>query len=131
MERPAEAAAQEADERLPGLHLCAEAADIAVQRACRRGHRGRAGRGRGGDGRDPGRGDRPQRLVEPGLVGRVGAVPHSIFALEACLRLGPQSMLPAELRALVLQQPAASTYQDKWSLYRRACDILLENLGAI
>ena len=58
-------------------------------------------------------------------------MPHSIFALEVCLRLGPHSTLPSELRRLVVSQPAASTYQAKWSLYRQACDILLANLASV
>src|SRR5690349_21271366 len=58
-------------------------------------------------------------------------MPLSIFALEVCVRLGPGSTLPADLRRLVVAQPAASSYQDKWSLYRTATDLLLANFDAI
>ena len=55
-------------------------------------------------------------------------MPHSIFAMEICIRLPPQSTLPAELRSLVLMAPTASTYDDKFRLYRRASDLVLSNL---
>ncbi len=58
-------------------------------------------------------------------------MPHSIFAMEVCIRLPPQSTLPAELRMLVLMAPKASTYDDKFRLYRRAADLVLANLDNI
>ena len=58
-------------------------------------------------------------------------MPHSIFAMEVCIRLPPQSTLPAELRMLVLMAPKASTYDDKFRLYRRASDLVLANLDHV
>lgn len=58
-------------------------------------------------------------------------MPHSIFAMEVCIRLQPHSTLPGELRMLVLTQPAASTYNDKFRLYRRAADLVLANLDSL
>lgn len=58
-------------------------------------------------------------------------MPHSIFAMEVCIRLPPQSTLPAELRMLVLTAPKASTYDDKFRLYRRASDLVLANLDNV
>jgi len=58
-------------------------------------------------------------------------MPHSIFAMEVCIRLPPQSTLPAELRMLVLMAPKASTYDDKFRLYRRAADLVLANLDNV
>jgi hypothetical protein len=58
-------------------------------------------------------------------------MPHSIFAMEVCIRLPPQSTLPAELRMLVLMAPKASSYDDKFRLYRRAADLVLANLDNV
>lgn len=55
----------------------------------------------------------------------------SIFAMEVCIRLPPQSSLAAELRMLVLTSPQASTYDDKFRLYRRASDLVLANLDNV
>lgn len=51
--------------------------------------------------------------------------------MEVCIRLPPQSTLPAELRMLVLMAPRASTYDDKFRLYRRAVDLVLANLDNV
>lgn len=56
---------------------------------------------------------------------------HSIFAIEVCARIEPGSALPGWFRKLVLDHPVASTYRDKWKLYRSACDALLQNLGTV
>ncbi len=58
-------------------------------------------------------------------------MPYSIFAMEVCIRLPPQSTLPAELRMLVTMAPRASTYDDKFRLYRRASDLVLANLDSV
>jgi hypothetical protein len=58
-------------------------------------------------------------------------MPHSIFAMEVCIRLPPQSTLPGELRMLVTMAPKASTYDDKFRLYRRASDLVLANLDNV
>lgn len=58
-------------------------------------------------------------------------MPHSIFAMEVCIRLPPQSTLPGELRMLLLTHPTAATYDDKFRLYRRAADLVLANLDHV
>lgn len=56
---------------------------------------------------------------------------HSIFALELCLRVPAQSPLPGLLRDCLLRQPTHPSYQDKWTMYRQACDLLTGNLGLL
>lgn len=53
---------------------------------------------------------------------------YSIFALELCLELRDGPALAVALADLVHRHPARPTRQDKWALYRRACDLLLGTL---
>jgi len=58
-------------------------------------------------------------------------VEHSIFALEVCARLVPESPLRAELCAIVRDAPARMGLQEKWAQYQRASVLLLENLASV
>jgi hypothetical protein len=51
---------------------------------------------------------------------------QSIFAIELCLPF--ELRYHAELRSLVVEHPVRSGYHDKWSLYRRACELTLGQL---
>ena len=50
---------------------------------------------------------------------------YSIFALELCIELKTGPELAVELASLVRSHPERVTRQEKWALYRRACDVLL------
>ena len=55
---------------------------------------------------------------------------HSIFALELCVRLVPESPLRASLAEVVSLAPERMNLHGKWQQYQRASQILVENLGA-
>ena len=53
---------------------------------------------------------------------------HSIFAMEICLRLEPESPLRAALREVVSESPQQIGLQQKWQQYQRAAALLVDNL---
>lgn len=55
----------------------------------------------------------------------------SIFSIEVAARLDRAPNLLPILRSAITEQPAAAGLQEKWSLYKRAADALLGNLGLI
>jgi hypothetical protein len=56
-------------------------------------------------------------------------VQHSIFALEVCARLVPESPLRAAFAALIATAPARMNLQQKWQQHQRAAQLVVENLG--
>jgi hypothetical protein len=57
-------------------------------------------------------------------------VEHSIFAMELCARLVPESPLRASLAEVVSLASERMSLHGKWMQYQRAAQILVENLGA-
>jgi hypothetical protein len=55
-------------------------------------------------------------------------VQHSIFAMEVCARLDVNAGMLATLRDCIVQQPVAATLQQKWTMYRRAAELVAANL---
>ncbi len=53
---------------------------------------------------------------------------HSIFALEVCIRLAHGPDLATRLGELVRTHPPRATRQQKWALYRAACDLIVPAL---
>jgi hypothetical protein len=58
-------------------------------------------------------------------------VNHSIFALEVCARLWPESPLRAALAALIADAPERLGLHQKWSQYQRASQLIVENLHVV
>jgi len=58
-------------------------------------------------------------------------VEHSIFALEVCAKLVPESPLRAGLCAVVRDAPAGMSLHAKWSQYQRAALLVIEHLGDV
>jgi hypothetical protein len=56
-------------------------------------------------------------------------VQHSIFAIELCLRLVPESPLRASLAECLQKAPPAMSLHGKWQQYTRAASVLLDNLS--
>ena len=54
---------------------------------------------------------------------------HSIFALEVCARLVPESPLRAAFADVIASAPANMNLHDKWVQYQRASQIIIESLG--
>ncbi len=52
---------------------------------------------------------------------------HSIFALELCMRLEPESSLRAGLREIVVTHPALSDPGPKWQMLQDAAELLIGN----
>jgi hypothetical protein len=50
----------------------------------------------------------------------------SIFALEVCIPFQPGDALHTSLRQLLREHPQSASFQQKWQIYRRAADLLLE-----
>ena len=59
------------------------------------------------------------------------ALEHSIFAVEVCARLVPESPLRAALAELIASAPERMTLQQKWMQYQRASQIVVESLGLV
>jgi hypothetical protein len=57
-------------------------------------------------------------------------VQHSIFAIELCARLVPESPLRLSLAETISAAPERMTLHQKWYQYQRASQILVENLNA-
>jgi hypothetical protein len=55
-------------------------------------------------------------------------VEHSIFAVEVCARLVPESPLRAGLCDVVQSAPEAMSLHQKWAQYQRAAQLVVENL---
>jgi hypothetical protein len=55
-------------------------------------------------------------------------VEHSIFAVEICARLVPESPLRAALAGVVRSAPPGMSLHDKWQQYTRAAGLLADNL---
>jgi hypothetical protein len=53
---------------------------------------------------------------------------HSIFAVEICARLVPESPLRAALAEVVRSAPPGMSLHDKWQQYTRAAILLADNL---
>ena len=56
---------------------------------------------------------------------------HSIFAIELCARLVPESPLRMALAEMISTAPANMTLHQKWMQYQRAAQILVENLHTV
>src|SRR5262249_45829430 len=56
------------------------------------------------------------------------AVNHSIFALEVCARLVPESPLRAALSDLIRSAPERLSLHQKWMQYQRAGQLIVESL---
>lgn len=56
---------------------------------------------------------------------------HSIFAIEVCARLVPESPLRAALAETIASAPEKMSLHQKWMQYQRASQILVENLSTI
>lgn len=54
---------------------------------------------------------------------------HSIFAIEICARLVPESPLRAALAECVTKAPPAMSLHGKWQQYTRAASLLFDNLS--
>ena len=54
---------------------------------------------------------------------------HSIFAIEICARLVPESPLRAALAECVQKAPPAMSLHGKWQQYTRAASLLADNLS--
>jgi hypothetical protein len=55
----------------------------------------------------------------------------SIFAVEVCARLVPESPLRAALAEVVASAPERMTLHQKWEQYQRAAQLVVENLGHV
>lgn len=58
-------------------------------------------------------------------------VQHSIFAMEVCARLVPESPLRSALAELVASAPERMSLHQKWLQYQRGAQLVLENLNAV
>jgi hypothetical protein len=58
-------------------------------------------------------------------------VNHSIFALEVCARLVPESPLRAALASVIAAAPERMRLQQKWQQYTRASQLIAENLHTV
>jgi hypothetical protein len=58
-------------------------------------------------------------------------VQHSIFAIELCARLVPQSPLRFALAEMISSAPEQMSLHQKWMQYQRAAQILVENLSTV
>jgi hypothetical protein len=58
-------------------------------------------------------------------------VDHSIFAVELCARLVPESPLRFALADLLSTSPERMSLHQKWMQYQRASQILIENLSTV
>jgi hypothetical protein len=58
-------------------------------------------------------------------------VEHSIFAVEVCARLVPESPLRAALCEVIARAPAGMSLHQKWAQYQRGAQIIVENLSAV
>jgi hypothetical protein len=58
-------------------------------------------------------------------------VDHSIFAVELCARLVPESPLRFALSDLLSTSPERMSLHQKWMQYQRASQILIENLSTV
>ena len=56
---------------------------------------------------------------------------HSIFALEVCARLVPESPLRSALAEMIARAPVQMSLQQKWVQYQRAAQLLVENLNVV
>jgi hypothetical protein len=56
---------------------------------------------------------------------------HSIFAMELCARLDVNAGMLATLKECIVAQPLAVTLQQKWTMYRRATELLAANLAHV
>lgn len=56
---------------------------------------------------------------------------HSIFAVELCARLVPESPLRFALSDLLSTSPERMSLHQKWMQYQRASQILIENLSTV
>jgi hypothetical protein len=58
-------------------------------------------------------------------------VQHSIFAIELCARLVPESPLRFALAEMISSAPERMSLHQKWMQYQRASQILVENLATV
>jgi hypothetical protein len=58
-------------------------------------------------------------------------VQHSIFALEVCARLVPESTLRAGLADVIKAAPEQMNLHQKWLQYQRGVELVLENLSSV
>jgi hypothetical protein len=58
-------------------------------------------------------------------------VEHSIFAIELCARLVPESPLRFALAELIRSAPERMTLHQKWMQYQRASQLMLEHLHTV
>ena len=56
---------------------------------------------------------------------------QSIFAIEVCARLVPESPLRAALAELIAAAPERMGLHQKWAQYQRASQLVLENLHSV
>ncbi len=56
---------------------------------------------------------------------------HSIFAIELCARLVPESPLRASLAEVIASGPERMSLHQKWMQYQKAAQILFENLHIV
>ena len=56
---------------------------------------------------------------------------HSIFAVELCARLVPESPLRFALAEVISSAPERMSLHQKWMQYQRASQILVENLSSV
>lgn len=56
---------------------------------------------------------------------------HSIFAMEVCARLVPESPLRAALAAVIQAAPERLGLQQKWQQYQRAAALLMDGLHLV
>lgn len=73
--------------------------------------------------------------MEPRAAGRlrlgVGLMASSILAIEICAPFQPGDVLHTGLRTLLREHPVSLGFQQKWQIYRRAADLLLEAVPII
>ncbi len=56
---------------------------------------------------------------------------HSIFAIEVCARLVPESPLRAGLADVIRSAPPALSLHHKWMQYQRAAQLIVESLSLV
>jgi hypothetical protein len=56
---------------------------------------------------------------------------HSIFALEVCARITPESLLVPSLAEVIKGAPERMNLHQKWLQYQRGAQLVLENLSAL
>jgi hypothetical protein len=71
----------------------------------------------------------PQWFVEPQLGVRQRLMDKSIFAMELCFRLLPESSLGGSLRHAITSHPERASADERSRFYRFVTDLLLENLS--